>query len=65
MSAPDTNLKTQRRQHFWPLLGSALVTIFAVALIGYWLIDESAEAPGPNPDQTEGTELPQGGGAGG
>lgn len=48
MSAPQTNLENQKRRHRGPLMGMALVVIFAVGLIFIWLMDESSggETPG-------------------
>lgn len=47
MSAPQTNLETQKRRHRGPLIGSALVVIFGVGLIAYWILEESAVAENP------------------
>ncbi len=48
MSAPDTDIDKQKRRHWAPLLGSALVAIFAVAMIAWWAFEQSAKAPGPD-----------------
>ncbi len=52
MANPDPNLRPdlrrERERHAGPLIGIALVVIFAVALLFWWLMDEAAEAPGPN-----------------
>ena len=48
MSAPETNIQKQKRRHWAPLVGSALVAVFGVALILWWVLEESAEAPGPD-----------------
>jgi hypothetical protein len=42
MSAPKTNLEKQKRRHWAPLLGMALVALFGVALIVYWQVEEAA-----------------------
>lgn len=51
MSAPRTNLETEKRRHIGPLLGMAAVVIFAVGLIIYWQFEEAAQ--GNSPDPTE------------
>lgn len=52
MANPDPNLRPdlrrERERHAGPLIGMALVVIFAVALMFWWLMDEAAEAPGPD-----------------
>lgn len=52
MANPDPNLRPdlrrERERHAGPLIGIALVVIFAVALIFWWMMDEAADAPGPN-----------------
>lgn len=52
MANPDPNLRPdlrrERERHAGPLIGIALVVIFAVALLFWWLMDEAADAPGPN-----------------
>ena len=45
MSAPQTNIKKQRRRHKGPLVGLTLVVIFGVGLILYWIFELFAEAP--------------------
>lgn len=40
MSAPDTNIEKQKRRHRGPLIGMAVVVIFALGLILFWLMDE-------------------------
>ena len=56
MSNPDPNLRPNlsrhRERHAGPLIGIALVVIFAVALIFWWMADEVADAPGPDGDIT-------------
>lgn len=56
MSNPDPNLRPDlrraRERHAGPLIGMALVVIFAVALIFWWMMDEAADAPGPGGDVT-------------
>ncbi|WP_054005889.1 hypothetical protein [Cypionkella psychrotolerans] len=54
MSAPNTNIEKQARRHRGPLIGMALVVVFGVALILYWLFEESAKSDPPAPqDQIE------------
>lgn len=52
MANPDPNLRPylrrERERHAGPLIGIALVVIFAVALLFWWLMDEAADSPGPN-----------------
>jgi len=50
MSAPQTNLETQKRRHIGPLIGMALVAIFGVSLIVYWQFEEAAQGQGPGSD---------------
>lgn len=56
MSNPDPNLRPDlrrdRERHAGPLIGIALVVIFAVAIIFWWMMDEAADAPGPGNDVT-------------
>jgi hypothetical protein len=47
MSAPRTNIETQKRRHRGPLLGMIAAVLFGVILIGYWLIEEVATADNP------------------
>jgi hypothetical protein len=58
MSAPKTNIDKQKRRHFVPLLGMALVAIFGVLLIVYWQFEESAQglSPGDEVPTVPGTE---------
>ncbi len=53
MSAPHTNLETQKRRHRGPLIGMALVAIFGVALIVYWQFEEAAEGNSPTSDTVQ------------
>lgn len=53
MSAPHTNVETQKRRHRGPLIGMALVVIFGVALIVYWQFEEAAQGNSPTPDTVE------------
>lgn len=50
MSAPKTNLETEKRRHKGPLIGMAVVVIFAVGLIIYWQFEEAAQGNSPTPD---------------
>ncbi|MDP3339683.1 hypothetical protein [Frigidibacter sp.] len=45
MSAPQTNIEKQKRRHWAPLVGSALVVVFGVAMILWWMTEEAVEAP--------------------
>lgn len=47
MSAPQTNIDTQKRRHKGPLIGMALAVVFGVGLILYWMLDEAAEGQSP------------------
>lgn len=53
MSAPQTNLDRQRKRHRGPLIGIALVTLFALAVIVYWLFEEVAGSDPPAPAGTD------------
>ena len=53
MSAPKTNLETQRRRHIVPLIGMALVVIFGVGLILFWQFEEAARVDSPGTDVTD------------
>lgn len=70
MSNPDPNLRPdlrrERERHAGPLIGIALVVIFAVALIFWWMMDEAADAPGPasSIEQSDGMEPPASAGEG-
>jgi len=45
MSAPDTNIEKQKRRHWAPLVGSAIVVVFGIAMILWWALEQSAQAP--------------------
>lgn len=45
MSAPDTNTEKQKKRHWPPLIAFALVVIFGVGIILYWVGEEIATAP--------------------
>lgn len=47
MSAPRTNIETQKRRHIGPLIGMALVVLFGVGLILYWQFEEAAQGASP------------------
>lgn len=53
MSAPKTNIETQKRQHVVPLIGMALVVAFGVMLIVYWQFEEAAQGDSPGADVTD------------
>jgi len=48
MSAPQTNIEKQKRRHWAPLVGSALVAVFGVLVILWWMTEEAVEAPETN-----------------
>lgn len=50
MSAPRTNLETEKRRHIAPLIGMALAVIFGVGLIVYWQFEEAAGGNSPASD---------------
>lgn len=45
MSAPRTNIETEKRRHAGPLIGMGLAVIFGVGLIVYWQFEEVATSP--------------------
>jgi hypothetical protein len=49
MSAPQTNIEKQRRRHRGPLIGMALVVVFGVLLITWWLFEEASQASNTTP----------------
>lgn len=44
MSAPNTNIEKQRRRHWGPLIGMAVVVAFGVAMIMIWLGEEAVQS---------------------
>lgn len=48
MSAPQTNIEKQKRWHRGPLIGMAIVAIFGVGMIFFWLMDEAASGDDPD-----------------
>ena len=46
MSAPRTNIETQKRRHRGPLIGMAVVVIFALGLL-FWLMFRVSDAGAP------------------
>jgi hypothetical protein len=56
MSAPKTNIETQKRRHIGPLIGMALVVFFGVGLILYWQFEEAAQGDSPGADVTDGRD---------
>jgi hypothetical protein len=56
MSAPDTEIKTQRKRHFGALAGMAAAVVFAgVLLVGYLIIlAERGDAPDGAETQIDG-----------
>lgn len=55
MSAPQTDMEKQTRRHRWPLIGMAVVVIFGVFLIGYWLFEEAAQTEQPEAEVPAGS----------
>lgn len=53
MSSPDTNLKKQKRRHRGPLIGMAVVAVFAIGLILFWIGEVFVTAPGPESEPAE------------
>ena len=45
MSPPDTNVEKQKSRHKGPLIGMALVAVFGIGLITYWVFELFAESP--------------------
>ena len=58
MSAPQTNIEKQKRWHRVPLIGMALVALFGVAMIIFWLMDESANSNPPKTPDAQGQSAP-------
>lgn len=59
MSAPDTNLKKQKRRHFGPIAGiSAVLAIVAVMFLGYLAYNASGDPPAPASESEPGAGLP-------
>jgi hypothetical protein len=56
MSAPKTNIETEKRRHAGPLIGMALVAVFGVGLILYWQFEEAAQGASPGSDVTDAPE---------
>ena len=58
MSAPQTNIEKQKRWHRGPLIGMAVVAIFGVAMLFFWLMDEAknGDSPTKSPEASESTE---------
>lgn len=50
MSAPKTNVETQKRRHIGPLIGMALVVILGVGIILWWQLEEAAQGDSPGSD---------------
>ncbi|WP_118132424.1 hypothetical protein [Oceanicella sp. SM1341] len=57
MSAPDTNLERQKKQHRWPLIGMALAVLVGVGLIVVWFFELSYK--GNEPGEPAGVTAPQ------
>ena len=53
MSAPETNIETQKRRHRGPLIGMIVVVIFAVGLIVWWMLEQTALSEPPQGSTTQ------------
>lgn len=49
MSAPQTDPEKQFRWHRVPIIGMALVVLFALGVILYWLFEEVSQSDPPAP----------------
>ncbi len=60
MSAPRTNIETEKRRHRGPLIGMALVVVFGLALLTWWLMEQvgNAENPGTPTTGETAAEMP-------
>lgn len=58
MTPPKTNLERQKNRHIWPLVGIAVVVIFAVGIILFWLGEEVSDAPAPAENGVQSQEPP-------
>ncbi len=50
MTDPHTKIEKQVRRHIGPLVGMAVVVVFAVGLIVYWMFEEVGNASNPRGD---------------
>jgi hypothetical protein len=57
LSAPRTDIETQKRRHIVPLIGMAVVVIFGVGLIFFWQAEEAAQGDSPGTEQAEQPDL--------
>lgn len=57
MSAPKTNIETQKRRHIGPLIGMAVVVIFGVGIILWWQLEEAAQGASPGSDISDSPDL--------
>lgn len=53
MSPPERDIERQKRRHRGPLIGSAAVVIFALALLAWWLAHEVSEGQDPRDVDTQ------------
>jgi hypothetical protein len=51
MSAPHTDPEQQYKRHKAPIIGMAMVVVFAVGLILYWLFEEAGLSNPPSTQQ--------------
>lgn len=61
MSAPNTNIETQKRRHIAPLIGMAVAVIFGVGIIFWWQLEEAAHGASPGSDVSDSPEMRQNG----
>lgn len=54
MTPPDTNLQKEKRRHRGPLIGMAIVVVFAAGLILFWVAESFFYSPGPGPTERAG-----------
>lgn len=57
MSAPQTNIETQKRRHRGPLIGMGFAVLVGVGAILIWLFDE-VETAGPPEGEPAAIEAP-------
>jgi hypothetical protein len=62
MSAPQTDPERQLKRHRVPIIGMALVVLFAIGVILYWLFDEVSHSDPPSPRPPAEVSGPSGGG---
>ncbi|WP_374391516.1 hypothetical protein [Tabrizicola sp.] len=58
MSAPQTDPERQLKRHRVPIIGMALVVLFALGVIIYWLFEEVSQSDPPPPETPAGASAP-------